>query len=69
MKRHHDHGNSYLKETISLRLAYRFRDLVHYLHGRKHDCMQADMVLEKELKVLLHIDPQAAGDGVTLSIV
>ena len=52
-----------------MRLAYRFRDLVHYLHGRKHDCMQADMVLEKELKVLLHIDPQAAGDGVTLSIV
>jgi hypothetical protein len=31
-----------------LGLAYTFKVLVHYHHGRKHDNMQADMVLEKE---------------------
>jgi hypothetical protein len=29
-----------------------FRGLVHYHHGRKHGSVQADMVLEKELRVL-----------------
>ena len=33
--------------------------LVHYFDGRKHGDKQADMVLEKELKVL-HLDWQAA---------
>ena len=46
-----------IKESISLGLAYSFRGLVHYHHGS----MQADMVLEKELRVL-HLDLQAAGD-------
>ena len=47
-----------------MRLAYRFRDLVYYHHGGKHGSMQADMVLEKELRVL-HLDPQATeGDSV-----
>ena len=32
-------------------LAYRFRGLVHHHQGRKHGSMQADMVLEKELRV------------------
>ena len=49
-----------IKENISLGLAYSFRGSVHYHHGRKHGSMQADMVLEKELRVL-HLDPQAAG--------
>jgi hypothetical protein len=40
------------KKNISLRLAYRFKGLVHYYHGRKHGGMQADMALEKELRVL-----------------
>ena len=35
------------------------RGLVHYCHGEKHGSVQADMVLEKELRVL-HLDPQAA---------
>jgi hypothetical protein len=43
-----------IKANISLRLAFSFRGLVHY-HGGKHGSMQADMVLEKELRVL-HLD-------------
>jgi hypothetical protein len=35
-----------------LGLAYRFIGSVHYHHGRKHDSLQVDMVLEKELRVL-----------------
>jgi hypothetical protein len=34
-----------------LGLAYRFRGLVHYHHGRKHGSLQTDMALE-ELRVL-----------------
>jgi len=41
-----------IKENISLGLAYSFRGSVHYHHGRKHGSVQADMVLEKELRVL-----------------
>jgi hypothetical protein len=39
-----------MKENIPLGLAYSFRGLVHYPHGRKHGSEQAHMVLEKELK-------------------
>jgi hypothetical protein len=47
-----------------LGLAYDFRGLVHYHHGRKHGSVQANMVLEKELR-FLHVDPQASeGDCV-----
>ena len=49
-----------IKENISLELAYSFRGLLHYHHGRKPS-MQADKVLEKELRVL-HLDLQAAGE-------
>jgi hypothetical protein len=35
-----------------------FRGLIHYHHGRKHGGMQADMVLEKELRVLNRISSQ-----------
>ena len=38
-----------IKDNIYLGLAYSFRGLVHYYHGRKHGNVQADMVLEKEL--------------------
>jgi hypothetical protein len=31
------------------------RGSVHYYHGRKHDSVQIDMVLEKEPRVL-HVD-------------
>jgi hypothetical protein len=37
-------------EPILLELP--FRGLVHYHHGGKHVSVQADMVLEKELRVL-----------------
>jgi hypothetical protein len=40
-------------------LAYGFRSLVRYHHGREHGSIQEDMVLEKELKSL-HPDLQAA---------
>jgi hypothetical protein len=48
-----------IKENISLELVYNFKGSVHYLHGRKHGSIQADMVLEKELRVL-HTDLKAA---------
>jgi hypothetical protein len=40
-----------IKDNIKLGLAYRFRGLVHYYQGKKHDHIQADMVLEKDLRV------------------
>jgi hypothetical protein len=49
-----------IKENISLGLAYSFRCSVHYYHSRMHDSMQADMVMEKLLRVL-HPDLKAAG--------
>jgi hypothetical protein len=42
-----------------LGLAYSFRGSAHYHHGGKHGSMQADMMLEKELRVL-HLDPKAS---------
>jgi hypothetical protein len=47
-----------IKENISLGLAYSFRCSVHYHHGEKHSCVQADLVL-KEPRAL-HLDPKAA---------
>jgi hypothetical protein len=44
-----------IKENMQLGLACSFRGLVHYKHG----WMQADTVLEKELRVL-HLDSKAA---------
>ena len=54
VKRHQDHGNSY-KGQHSIGPGLQFRGLVHYLHGS----VKADMVLEKELRVL-RLDPRAA---------
>jgi hypothetical protein len=42
-----------------LGLAYSFRGLVHY-HGGKHGDIQADVELDKELRVL-YLDSQATG--------
>ena len=33
-------------------LAYSFRESVYYHHVRKHERMQVDMMLEKDLRVL-----------------
>ena len=43
-----------------MRLAYSF-SLVHYHHGGKHGSVQADIVLEKDLRVL-HLELQATED-------
>ena len=40
-------------------LAYSFRGSVHYYHGEKFGSVQADMVLEEDLRVL-HLDLEAA---------
>jgi hypothetical protein len=42
-----------------LGLAYSIRGSVCYYHGGKHGSIQADMVLEKELRVL-HLDKKIA---------
>lgn len=49
-----------IKENVELGLAGWFRGLVHYSCGGKHGGTQADLVLEKELRVL-HTYQQAAG--------
>jgi hypothetical protein len=41
-----------------LGLAYSVRDLAHHHHGRKHNRLQADMVLEESR--VLHLDLKAA---------
>ena len=41
-----------------MRLAYSFRGLVHYHHGRKHGNIQADVVLEEPR--IPHLDLQEA---------
>ena len=62
VKRHHDHGISYKGRHIIVVALLWFRDLVHYHHGGKQGSMQADRVLDKELRVL-HLDSQATGSG------
>ena len=49
-----------VKGDISLRLAYNFKGLVHYHYGGKYGVTQADIVLEKEMRVL-YPDRQATG--------
>ena len=65
MNKDHDQCNSY-KHDIQLRQAYSFRGSVHY-RGRKHGSLQADMVLEKELRVL-RLDPQAKEVNATVGL-
>jgi hypothetical protein len=61
VKRYHDHGNSY-KEKHLIGDGLQFQRF-SYHHGKKHGKVQADLVLEKELRVLHH-DLQAAGHRV-----
>lgn len=51
-----------IKDNIQLGLAYSFRSSVHYLHSEKHDSVQANMVLEKMLRVQ-YLDPKAVRRG------
>ena len=59
MKIHHDRSHS-SKGKHFIVAGLQFQRLVHYGYCGKHDGMQVDMVLEKELRVL-PLDPQAAG--------
>ena len=59
VKRHHVHVYSYKGKDFT-GVDLQFGGLVHYYHGRKQDSKQADMVLERVVRVL-HLDPQATG--------
>jgi hypothetical protein len=59
VKRLQDHSSSYKGKQLN-GAHLQFRGSVHYQHGRKHGSRQADMVLEKRLRVL-HLDQQAVG--------
>ena len=54
MNRVHDNSNCY-KGKYLIGDGLQFSGLVHHQHGGKHGSTKADMVLEKELKVL-HLD-------------
>ena len=67
MKRHHDGDDPY-KGQYLIGTGLQFRGLIYYCHGRKSGGKQADMVLEKELRVL-HLDLQVEkGDSSTLDV-
>jgi hypothetical protein len=51
---------TFIKDSVSLGLTYSFRGSVHHHHGGKHGSVQADMVLEKELRVL-HLERRLPG--------
>jgi len=46
-------------DNIELGLAYSFKYLVHYHHGRKHGSLQSYMVLEEPR--VLHLETEATG--------
>jgi hypothetical protein len=56
-----------IKKNISSKLAYRFRDLVHYQNGEKHDGTYTDMVWERFLREL-HVPLADIRKRVTLSL-
>lgn len=58
ISRYHDYGNSYKRKHL-LGLADSFIGLVHSHHCSVHAGIQAAMVLEKKLRVLLP-NPQTA---------
>jgi hypothetical protein len=53
-----NHINSYKGKHL-IGAGLQFQIFVHYHHGGKHGNLQANMVLEKELRVL-HLDPPVA---------
>lgn len=55
----HGHSNSHEGKLV-IAAGFQFRVLAHYCHVRKHDSVQADLVLETEMRVI-HPDLQAAG--------
>ena len=63
-KRHHDHGNSY-KGKHFIGAGLQFQGSVHYHRGGKHSSVQADMVLEKEPRILIR---RQVGDTVSSTL-
>jgi hypothetical protein len=51
VKRHHGQGNCY-KGKCSTLAGLQFQRFSPLSHGKRHEIMQADMMLEKELRVL-----------------
>ena len=60
MKRHHGHSNFYKRKYLIVVAPLQFRGLIYNHGGAGEGSVQADMVLETELR-LLHLDLQAAG--------
>jgi hypothetical protein len=59
MKRPYDHSSSYKGQHL-IGTGLHIKGLVQYHQGGKHGSVQADMVMEKELRAL-HLDLQATG--------
>ena len=66
VKRHNDHSNFYKGNTFSWS-GLHFHCLVHYPHGVT-GCHKGSMVLETELRFLLHLDLQATGSDLSQSV-
>jgi hypothetical protein len=49
-----------IKKKNLIGAGLQFRGLVHCHHDRKHGSLQADMVLERQLRIL-YLDSSAAG--------
>ena len=64
MERYYEQDN-YYKDKHSIGAALQFLSSFHYHHGKKHGSRQAEMVLEKELRVL-DFYPKAAIRRLTL---
>ena len=64
VKRHHDHTNSYKGKLVEVAYSSEVQFIIIMV---EHDSVQADMMLERELRVL-HLDFQAV-EASTLSIV
>ena len=58
MKRHQDQGDSYKRQHL-IEGGFHSRGSIRYHYGGKHGSLQADMVWEKEMKVL-YLDLKAA---------
>jgi len=56
VKKYHGHKSSY-KGKYFIGAGLQFGGLVHCCYCGKHDSVQADMTLGKDLRVL-HLDPQ-----------
>ena len=57
MKRHHELGNSY-NEKYLIGDGLQFRGFGSHYQGRKHSCMQANVVLERQLRFYIGISRQ-----------